>query len=154
MAKEPKNVSRLRFTVPDADLSVLEWISHQSSLSHSIRALIKRHIEDFGMTDPTCETVSFKRRRGRPSANEFGNNDESNDYIDDVEDTNQTIKQVVQVEQPTQTIEPPSQVPQVPQVPQPIVTPIAPTIDETTNIVNNEETNNEDFADMATFFAK
>ena len=62
---------RLRFSVPFADVSVLEWIELQGNLSYSIRALIKAYIKEHGMTDPTCDLVAEPGGRvGRPTLQE------------------------------------------------------------------------------------
>lgn len=62
---------RLRFSVPFADVSVLEWIELQGNLSYSIRALIKAYIKEHGMTDPTCDLVAEPGARvGRPTLQE------------------------------------------------------------------------------------
>lgn len=62
---------RLRFSVPFADVSVLEWIELQGNLSYSIRALIKAYIKEHGMTDPTCDLVAEPGARvGRPTSQE------------------------------------------------------------------------------------
>lgn len=57
---------RKRFSVPEADVSVLEWLALQSNPSVSIRQLIKESIQRDGMVDITCAAVSQLPRRGRP----------------------------------------------------------------------------------------
>ena len=57
---------RFRFSVPEADESVLAWIGAQSDLSASVRSLIREAIERHGYRDATCYPVQQQPRRGRP----------------------------------------------------------------------------------------
>ena len=52
--KPKKYSTQLRFTVPDADTVVFEWIKSQHNLSNSLRTLIKQFIATNGFTDSTC----------------------------------------------------------------------------------------------------
>ena len=49
---------RYRFSVPNADTSVVSWIAAQSNLSWSIRELIKTAIRCSGFTDVSCYPVT------------------------------------------------------------------------------------------------
>lgn len=62
-----ESFKRYRFSVPNADTSVNQWIEQQASLSHSLRALIRNRIIEHGMTDPTCDSVTQRPKVGRPS---------------------------------------------------------------------------------------
>lgn len=55
--KLPENFKRYRFSVPNADTSVTQWIEAQSNLSYSIRELIKTAIRCNGFTDVSCYPV-------------------------------------------------------------------------------------------------
>ena len=55
--KVPENFKRYRFSVPNADISVTQWIEAQSNLSYSIRELIKTAIRCNGFTDVSCYPV-------------------------------------------------------------------------------------------------
>lgn len=68
MAKQKEAGGRYRFTVPDADASVIAWLEAQASLSISLRFLIKEDIIRNGFTDVTCRQVGPAPRRGRPPA--------------------------------------------------------------------------------------
>lgn len=57
--------SRLRFSIPKKDDTVLRWVEQQSNLSVSLRMLIRWAIQAYGYADVTC--LSVKRDRGRPS---------------------------------------------------------------------------------------
>lgn len=57
---------RLRFSVPNADVSVIEWIDAQANLSASIRELIKDSIRRNGIMDATCMRVEQRGAVGRP----------------------------------------------------------------------------------------
>lgn len=53
----PESFKRYRFSVPNADESVTQWIEAQSNLSHSIRELIKMAIRCNGYSDVSCYPV-------------------------------------------------------------------------------------------------
>ncbi|MDP9904719.1 hypothetical protein [Arthrobacter bambusae] len=57
---------RLRWSVPAADVSVNEWLDAQSSISQSLRLLIRESIERDGFIDVTFKPVKQLPRRGRP----------------------------------------------------------------------------------------
>ena len=67
MTKKNSVPARFRFSVPTADISVLEWIECQDNLSFSLRQLIHESIQRKGMQDVTCEDNLKKINRGRPS---------------------------------------------------------------------------------------
>lgn len=65
MANESSKSTRHRFTVPNKDDTVLRWIENQSSLSTSLRMLIRWAVQEYGFADVTC--LAVKRGRGRPN---------------------------------------------------------------------------------------
>lgn len=64
--KKPGSSKRFRFSVPTADVSVLQWMDAQDYPSVSLRTLIKNYIQEHGITDATCMPVEQKRPVGRP----------------------------------------------------------------------------------------
>lgn len=64
MATEP--FKRYRFSVPDADVSINQWVEKQSNLSMSLRMLIGECIERNGFGDYTCRIRTPGAKRGRP----------------------------------------------------------------------------------------
>lgn len=73
-AKEPPR--RVRFTVPAADVSVLDWIDAQSDASVSLRMVIREHITREGYVDVACRPVAQQPRRGRPPTEQSAAGDE------------------------------------------------------------------------------
>lgn len=67
MATKKPTPTRYRFSVPDEDVSVTEWIKNQNSLSSSVRMLIRDAIRKNGTKDVTCLPVEQYEKRGRPS---------------------------------------------------------------------------------------
>lgn len=63
--KKPTMI-RYRFSVPQKDVSVVEWIQNQSNVSQSIRELIKNQIKKTGYDDVTCQEVHKLGPVGRP----------------------------------------------------------------------------------------
>lgn len=63
MPRQKVESVRVRFTVPQDDVSVLEWIESQHRLSESLRLLIKNDIIRNGCTDVTCRAVTQQTRR-------------------------------------------------------------------------------------------
>lgn len=68
MATQEPQSHRMRFTVPAADVSVVEWVNTQDNLSVSLRMLVREFIERHGMIDPTCIPVTQQPKRGRPTS--------------------------------------------------------------------------------------
>lgn len=66
MSMDDGGAKRFRFSVPAADDTVLAWVNQQSSLSHSIRDLIRRAVAAYGVTDVTCLPVT--QAGGLPAA--------------------------------------------------------------------------------------
>lgn len=63
------NFKRYRFSVPNADTSVNDWIAVQTNLSMSLRLLIGEYIEKYGYEDATCrrkERVSMSESQEMP----------------------------------------------------------------------------------------
>lgn len=65
MADKASSSHRFRMTIPTKDTTVLRWVEQQSSLSTSLRMLIRWAIQEYGYADVTCLTV--RRDRGRPN---------------------------------------------------------------------------------------
>lgn len=65
--KKPTMI-RYRFSVPQKDISVVEWIQNQSNVSQSIRELIKNQIKKTGYDDVTCQEVHKLGPVGRPAS--------------------------------------------------------------------------------------
>lgn len=76
MARRKVNMIRQRISIPESDISVLEWINNQSNVSFSIRMMIKEYIEKYGYSDITCRKVDKQLKRGRPP--KMDNNTEDN----------------------------------------------------------------------------
>lgn len=66
MKNQKPGSKRYRFSVPDADESVIEWIQVQSNLSYSVRTLIKDYVSRRGYTDATCGQPG-RKSPGRPT---------------------------------------------------------------------------------------
>lgn len=60
---EPRKV---RWTVPAADTSVIEWLDQQENISQSLRLLIRESIQRDGYIDVFYKPVDQLPRRGRP----------------------------------------------------------------------------------------
>ncbi|MGW0881312.1 hypothetical protein [Streptomyces sp. NPDC002671] len=60
---EPRKV---RWTVPAADTSVIEWLDQQENISQSLRLLIRESIQRDGYVDVYYKPVEQLPRRGRP----------------------------------------------------------------------------------------
>lgn len=57
--------SRHRLSIPQSDTTTLEWLKAQSSMSASIRFLIREYVSKCGYTDPTCLRVEQEVKRPR-----------------------------------------------------------------------------------------
>lgn len=66
MKNQKPGSRRYRFSVPDADESVIEWVQVQSNLSYSIRTLIKDYVSRRGYSDATCGQPG-RKSPGRPT---------------------------------------------------------------------------------------
>ncbi|MFE7114099.1 hypothetical protein ACFU99_01560, partial [Streptomyces sp. NPDC057654] len=66
MANQPGEPHKLRWTVPAADTSVIEWLNAQEDKSQSIRLLIRESIQRDGYVDVFYKPVEQLPRRGRP----------------------------------------------------------------------------------------
>lgn len=58
---------RYRFSVPEDDVSVVQWLKNQNNISSSLRTLVRDAIRSTGMQDVTCVPVEQYAKRGRPS---------------------------------------------------------------------------------------
>lgn len=66
MANQPGEPRKVRWTVPAADTSVIEWLTEQADISQSIRLLIRESIQRDGYIDVFYKPVDQLPRRGRP----------------------------------------------------------------------------------------
>ncbi|WP_329142864.1 hypothetical protein OIU91_04320 [Streptomyces sp. NBC_01456] len=66
MANQPGEPRKVRWTVPAADTSVIEWLDQQENISQSLRLLIRESIQRDGYIDVFYKPVDQLPRRGRP----------------------------------------------------------------------------------------
>ncbi|MFJ6484226.1 MULTISPECIES: hypothetical protein [unclassified Streptomyces] len=66
MANQPSEPRKVRWTVPAADTSVIEWLAQQENISQSLRLLIRESIQRDGYVDVYYKPVEQLPRRGRP----------------------------------------------------------------------------------------
>lgn len=66
MANQSGEPRKVRWTVPAADTSVIEWLNVQADISQSIRLLIRESIQRDGYIDAFYKPVDQLPRRGRP----------------------------------------------------------------------------------------
>ncbi|MFF4410213.1 hypothetical protein [Streptomyces sp. NPDC001404] len=66
MTNQPGEPRKVRWTVPAADTSVIEWLNEQADISQSIRLLIRESIQRDGYIDVYYKPVEQLPRRGRP----------------------------------------------------------------------------------------
>ncbi|MGW0868867.1 hypothetical protein ACWD3Z_00080 [Streptomyces sp. NPDC002740] len=66
MASQPGEPRKVRWTVPAADTSVIEWLNEQADISQSMRQLIRESIQRDGYSDVFYKPVEQLPRRGRP----------------------------------------------------------------------------------------
>ncbi|MDL5199633.1 hypothetical protein [Streptomyces sp. ALI-76-A] len=66
MANQSGESRKVRWTVPAADTSVIEWLNEQADISQSIRLLIRESIQRDGYIDVFYKPVDQLPRRGRP----------------------------------------------------------------------------------------
>ncbi|MFD7661326.1 hypothetical protein [Streptomyces sp. NPDC059788] len=66
MANQSGEPRKVRWTVPAADTSVIEWLNEQADISQSIRLLIRESIQRDGYIDVFFKPVDQLPRRGRP----------------------------------------------------------------------------------------
>lgn len=57
MAKKAE-LHRCRLTIPAEDKAMLEWMQAQTNISISVRQLVHRYIQQYGVTDVTCCTTA------------------------------------------------------------------------------------------------
>ena len=112
-----KAPNRYRFSVPEDDKSVTEWIGKQNSLSTSIRQLIKDAIRKYGQQDITCLPVEQYEKRGRPSNAELAERAQAQ--------PERPTKKLAAKQETPQTVAPAQPVP-VAQAPDPAPQPVAP----------------------------
>lgn len=75
---------RIRWSVSQADVSVLRWLDQQESISDSLRLLIRDSITRDGYIDVKNKPVEQQPRRGRPPASDgaYSERDEQDDGAD------------------------------------------------------------------------
>ncbi|MCJ0875673.1 hypothetical protein [Streptomyces sp. AP-93] len=66
MANQSGEPRKVRWTVPAADSSVIEWLDQQENVSQSLRQLIRESIQRDGYVDVYYKPVEQLPRRGRP----------------------------------------------------------------------------------------
>lgn len=66
MANQSSEPRKVRWTVPAADTSVIEWLDQQENISQSLRLLIRESIQRDGYIDVFYKPVDQLPRRGRP----------------------------------------------------------------------------------------
>ncbi|MFJ5071691.1 hypothetical protein ACIQC7_35275 [Kitasatospora sp. NPDC088556] len=66
MANQSGEPRKVRWTVPAADTSVIEWLDQQENISQSLRQLIRESIQRDGYIDVFYKPVDQLPRRGRP----------------------------------------------------------------------------------------
>lgn len=66
MANQSGEPRKVRWTVPAADTSVIDWLNEQADISQSIRLLIRESIQRDGYIDVFYKPVDQLPRRGRP----------------------------------------------------------------------------------------
>ncbi|MER6520043.1 hypothetical protein ABT246_24715 [Streptomyces sp. NPDC001553] len=66
MANQSSEPRKVRWTVPAADTSVIEWLNEQADISQSIRLLVREAIQRDGYIDVFYKPVDQLPRRGRP----------------------------------------------------------------------------------------
>ncbi|MFD4576725.1 hypothetical protein ACFWNK_30710 [Streptomyces sp. NPDC058417] len=66
MAGQSGEPRKVRWTVPAADTSVIEWLNKQTDISQSLRLLIRESIQRDGYVDVFYKPVEQLPRRGRP----------------------------------------------------------------------------------------
>lgn len=66
MASQPGEPRKVRWTVPAADTSVIEWLNEQADISQSLRQLIRESIQRDGYIDVFYKPVEQLPCRGRP----------------------------------------------------------------------------------------
>ncbi|MFD9868504.1 hypothetical protein ACFXI8_27050 [Streptomyces niveus] len=66
MTNQSGEPRKLRWTVPAADTSVIEWLNGQADISQSLRLLIRESIQRDGYIDVYYKPVEQLPRRGRP----------------------------------------------------------------------------------------
>ncbi|MBL1115437.1 hypothetical protein JK364_23995 [Streptomyces sp. 110] len=66
MANQSGEPRKVRWTVPAADTSVIEWLNKQADISQSLRLLIRESIQRDGYIDVYYKPVEQLPRRGRP----------------------------------------------------------------------------------------
>lgn len=66
MVSQPGEPRKVRWTVPAADTSVIEWLNEQTDISQSMRLLIRESIQRDGYIDVFYKPVDQLPRRGRP----------------------------------------------------------------------------------------
>lgn len=66
MANQSGEPRKVRWTVPAADTSVIEWLDQQENISQSLRLLIRESVQRDGYVDVYYKPVEQLPRRGRP----------------------------------------------------------------------------------------
>lgn len=92
---------RYRISVPLDDVSVIEWMSCQHSLSMSLRQLVKAAIEVNGMRDYFASDsgeVVRKPRRGRPPKALTEAYEDEDTFVEPVHEAHVTVSEPVRAD--------------------------------------------------------
>ncbi len=76
MANQSGEPRKIRWTVPAADTSVIEWLDQQENISQSLRLLIRESIQRDGYVDVYYKPVEQLPRRGRPPLESTGQHED------------------------------------------------------------------------------
>ncbi|MGW3973872.1 hypothetical protein ACWEFD_31855 [Streptomyces ardesiacus] len=82
MANQSGEPRKVRWTVPAADTSVIEWLNEQADISQSIRLLIRESIQRDGYVDVFYKPVEQLPRRGRPPLESTGQREDDEAVTD------------------------------------------------------------------------
>lgn len=85
------DLRRLRWSVPQADVSVNKWLDEQYDTSQSLRVLIRESIQREGYIDVANKPVEQLPRRGRPPLIST-ETDHADDELDDDEITVESVE--------------------------------------------------------------
>lgn len=132
-----ESFKRYRFSVPNADESVTEWIEAQSNLSFSIRVLIRDFIRVHGKVDATCAPVEQRGKVGRPSKEDIAAREAAKASAEYAPEP-VVLPQPGYPMQSQMVQSPPVFSSPVPAPPQPVVPPVQPVVPAMLDVPQNE----------------
>ncbi|MFF8902555.1 hypothetical protein ACF082_34375 [Streptomyces lydicus] len=129
MANQSGEPRKVRWTVPAADTSVIEWLDQQENISQSLRLLIRESIQRDGYIDVFYKPVDQLPRRGRPPLESTEQREDDEATTDRRPDARPVQPQPVVTDQADAVVErtAPAQVTQPEPVPAPVETAEEPT---------------------------